>query len=167
MSLALCPCRCLRFYFLLCHGEGKASGNRVFGDPAVAGTAGLQRERDLRCLVSLEKVKGVCNNGSRFGSSAWCGEGCLSCCPWRLGSQNNGSFLLFMSKWWLGLEHALPATPSSFSRPSRFPPLSCVTNSKLGEMHPSPLSLALGHLFYWLSALPSLALSPRSQTNFP
>lgn len=61
-----------------------------------------------------------------------------------------------MGKWWFGLEHALPTSLSSFLRPSRFPPLSLVTNSKLGQIHPSPFRPALGRLF-WLSAVPSLA----------
>lgn len=43
--LALCPHRCLKFAFLLCHGDGKASRNRAFRDSAVAGKAGFQREQ--------------------------------------------------------------------------------------------------------------------------
>lgn len=46
--LALCPHRCLRYVFLLCHGGGKASGSRVFGGLAVAGKAGLQWEQHSR-----------------------------------------------------------------------------------------------------------------------
>lgn len=69
------------------------------------------------------------------------GKGCPWCCPQWLGSQNSGGFSVFTGKCWLGLGHPLPATPSSSSGPSGFPPLfllSPVTDSKPGGN--SPLS---------------------------
>lgn len=63
-----------------------------------------------------------------------------------------------------GLGWNMPFLPSLRpSGPSRFPPLSPVTDSKPGEIHPSPLRPTLGHLSCWLSAVPSPSLAPRSQ----
>lgn len=170
MSFALCPRRCLRFAFLLCHGGGRASRNGVFGDPSVAGKAGLQRERDLRCFVCLgildgegEKIFAVMAPG--LGHQLGVGKAAFRAALGGLEAKITGvSFFSWVSG---GLGWNMPFLPPLYPSRDRqdFLHSPLLLTASQGEIHPSLLRPALGHLF-WLSAVPSLAYIPEEPNQF-
>ena len=160
----------------LCVAEGaRLPANGGFRRPcsgreawfAARAMAGLpqpaSRERDLRYLVCAAAMDGEGEGIFAVmapGLDHQTGGGRLpSRLPRWLGGQNSGSFSLLMGECWLGLGHSLPATPSSFSGPSGFPPLALlypVTDaSQEGEFTPLLSLPALGHLLLRrISAVP-------------
>lgn len=120
------------------------------------------RERDLRCLVCLgildgegEEMFAIMAPG--LGRQLGVGKAAFHAALGGLEAKiTEVSFFSCVSG---GLGWNMPFLPS-------LPPLQdhqdflhspLMLTASQGEIHPSPLRPALGHLFYWLSAVPSLA----------